>query len=320
MKTRRSMLSGGMAGLLLASGAFAQQSENAAPARIIPIWPAEAPGSAGVTVEARTIPRRPDSGPEDVVHYGVRRPTLGLVHPAKPNGRAILLIPGGGYERVASAASGGDLARFLAARGYLVGTLIYRLPYDGWKAGPGAPLQDAQRALRLLKQEAGPSRKVGVFGFSAGGHVAGMLATSFAEDSYAPLDAVDRISARPDFAGLFFAVTTMTDPNAHGPSRRNLLGKAPTPDMIARWSVEQRVNSAMPPCFVTHAADDRTVKVDNCLMLFAALRAQQVPAALHVFDIGGHGFGRPGDATGPGHFWPDLFDDWIQRQKLDQIS
>lgn len=317
MVTRRTMLAGGMGGALLPSLARAQEEEAA---RIVPIWPGKTPGSEGVTVQPRTVPRSATSGPEDVAHYGVTRPTLGIVRPARPNGHALLLIPGGSYERIASAPNGGDLARFLARRGFLVGTLIYRLPYDGWAAGPAAPLQDAQRAFRLLAHEAGPGAKTGVIGFSAGGHLAGTLASRFGETSYDVTGAIDRTTARPAFAGMFFPVVTMTAPYAHAPSRRNLIGRDADAARIARWSLEQNVPADMPPTFVTVAADDRVVPVQNSLMMFSALQAAKIPSALHVFDVGGHGFGRPGDPSGPGRFWPDLFEDWLQRQKLDKIS
>ena len=226
------------------------------------------------------------------------------------------MAPGGGYERIATSPDGGGLAHFLAGQGFTVGALLYRLPYDGWAAGPDAPFQDAQRAFRLLAREAGDGTRVGVVGFSAGGHVAGSLASRFAERSYEAVDADDARSARPAFAGLFFPVITMTEPYAHGPSRRNLIAKAPDAERIRRWSLEQNVPADMPPTFVTAAADDRTVPVENSMMMFAALRRQKVPSAIHIFDHGGHGFGKPGDATGPGRFWPALFEDWLKRQKI----
>lgn len=315
MVTRRKMLAGGVGGTLLPALARAQDAQTGT-ARIVPLWPGKAPGSAGVTVQPRTVPRSATSGPEDVAHYGVIRPTLGIVRPERPNGHALLLIPGGSYERIASAPSGGDLARFLAQRGFLVGTLIYRLPYDGWTAGPAAPLQDAQRAFRLLAREAGPAAKTGVIGFSAGGHLAGSLASRFGETSYAAIDPLDRQPARPAFAGMFFPVVTMTAPHAHMPSRRNLIGGNPSAELVARWSLEQNVPADMPPTFLTVAADDRVVPVQNSVSMFMALQAARVPSALHVFDVGGHGFGKPGDPSGPGRFWPGLFEDWLHHQKL----
>jgi len=108
----------------------------------------------------------------------------------------------------------------------------------------------------------------------------------------------------------------MTDPFAHGPSRKNLIGIKPSPDRIRRWSLEQNVPADMPPTFVAAAADDKVVPVENSLMMFSAMRAAKVPGAMHIFDVGGHGFGSLTDSGGPGHFWPKLFLDWFGRQKL----
>jgi acetyl esterase/lipase len=311
MARRRTVLTGAMGGV----AASVCGTARAATAEIVPLWPGDAPGGEGVTVTPRFVPRSASSGPEDIAHYGIRRPTLGIVRPERSNGHALLVIPGGSYQRVASHAGGGPLARFLAARGFTVGTLLYRLPYDGWAAGPDAPLQDAQRALRLLRHRAGSGMRTSVLGFSAGGHLAGRLATRFASPAYAAADAVDAQPLRPDFAGLFYPVVTMTAPNGHAPSRGNLLGAAPDARAIADWSLEQRLVADMPPTFVTAAADDTVVPVENSLMLFDALRDRRVPCALHIFDVGGHAFGNPGDASGPGRFWPDLFQDWLFRQK-----
>lgn len=313
MVDRRSLILGSLAAAA-AAPVLAQIPRR--PHRTIPLWPGRAPGGERVTVTQRAVRRRPDSPPDDVAFYGITRPTLTIVKPERPNGFALLMIPGGGYERIATSPDGGGHAHFLASRGFTVGALLYRLPYDGWAAGPDAPLQDAQRAFRLLAREAGPAARVGVIGFSAGGHLAGSLASRFAERTYAPVDAEDRRPARPAFAGLFFPVVTMTDPHAHGPSRRNLIGANPTPERIRRWSLEQNVPADMPPTFISAAADDRTVPVENSLMMFAALREKKVPGALHIFDVGGHGFGSLTDTSGPGRYWPELFQDWLGRQKL----
>ncbi|WP_165356349.1 alpha/beta hydrolase [Sphingosinicella sp. BN140058] len=309
---RRSLLVGGIAAGLAVPGL----GPTGAPRRshrTIRLWPGRPPGAADVTVTQRAVRRSATSPPDDLAFYGVTEPTLAVLRPERPNGIALLMVPGGGYERVATAPDGGALAHLFADRGFTVGTLLYRLPYDGWAAGPDAPLQDAQRAFRLLARDAGAATRVGVIGFSAGGHVAGSLAGRFADATYDRVDEAESLPARPDFAGLFFPVITMADPYAHAQSRRNLIGKAPDADRIRRWSLEQNVPADMPPTFLAAAADDRTVPVENSMMMFAALRRRKVPSAIHIFDIGGHGFGTPGDATGPGHFWPDLFEDWLGR-------
>jgi acetyl esterase/lipase len=313
---RRTLLIGGL-GAALAAPAFGQAAAPAKrPFRTIPLWPGRAPGGEKVTVTQREVRRTPTSPPDDLAYYGITRPTLTVVRPERTNGMALLMAPGGGYERIATSPDGGSLAHFLAGRGFIVGALLYRLPYNGWEAGPDAPLQDAQRAFRLLAREAGPAAKVGVVGFSAGGHVAGSLASRFSERTYAPVDAEDRRPVRPAFAGLFFPVITMTEPYAHGPSRRNLIGRNPGQERIRRWSLEQNVPADMPPTFLSAAADDPVVPVENTLMMFAALRRLKVPSAMHIFDVGGHGLGSPEAARGPGRFWHELFEDWLRRQKL----
>lgn len=312
MIDRRTLLAGSLAAS--AAAPLPARGRAAEPGfAIVPLWPARPPGGEGVSVRQRSVPRSPASPPTDIATYGVTRPTLTLVRPDKPNGTSILMIPGGSYERVALASDGGAIARHFARLGFTVGALLYRLPYDGWAAGPDAPLQDAQRALRILRRLA-PGR-VGVAGFSAGGHLAASLATRFGERTYAKLGDEDDRLARPDFAGLFYPVVTMTDPFAHRPSRGNLIGKDPPPERIRRWSVEQNVPADAPPTFISAAADDRVVPVDNSLMMFAALRRSKIPSAMHIFDVGGHGFGSLEDRSGPGRYWPLLFLDWLGRQK-----
>jgi acetyl esterase/lipase len=308
---RRALLAGSFA--VAAAAPAVAQTLVRPKIEAVPLWPGRPPGGETVTVQQRAVRRSPKSPPSDIATYGVTRPTLTIVRPQRPNGTAMLLLPGGGYERVAMESDGGAIPRYLADRGFTVGALLYRLPYDGWAAGPDAPLQDAQRAFRLLARDAGPGARLGTIGFSAGGHLAGMLATRFDERTYASIDAADSLPARPSFAGLFFPVVTMTSPYAHEQSRRNLIGNHPTAEQIRRSSVEQNVRKDMPPTFVSAAADDRVVPVENSLMLFSAMRQAGVPGALHIFDVGGHGLGGLAQ-SGPGHFWPELFQDWLSRQ------
>lgn len=309
---RRALLVGSVA----LTAAVQARSQNPEPPKIekVPLWPGRPPGGEHVTVQQRAVRRSPTSPSSDIATYGVTRPTLTIVRPRRPNGTAMLLMPGGGYERVAMESDGGAIPRYFAERGFTVGALLYRLPYDGWAAGPDAPLQDAQRAFRLLARASGAGARVGTIGFSAGGHLAGMLATRFAERTYAPIDATDSLPTRPSFAGLFFPVVTMTNPYAHEQSRRNLIGRQPSAERIRRWSVEQNVSKEMPPTFVSAATDDKVVPVENSLMLFSAMRRVGAAGALHIFDKGGHGLGKLTDTSGAGHFWPELFQDWLSRQ------
>ena len=147
-------------------------------------------------------------------------------------------------------------------------------------------------------------------GFSAGGHVAGTLATGFDAAVYAPLDGADTLSARPDAAALIYPVSTMTRPFAHEGSRQHLLGNAPADETVAAWSLESRVRADMPPVFLMHTEDDEAVPVENALLLYASLRAKGCSVAMHLFETGGHGFGLRGIAGTPLAAWPDLVSAW----------
>lgn len=323
---RRALLALGAGAVIAPAVARAQTAPLVAPAvsapfEVHPLWPGAAPGGEAVTVQEQVVLRNPNGDPNDTAFVHVRDPWIMLRRPARPNGAAILMIPGGGYQRVAVSKAGGAIDARLAEMGYTVFVMDYRLPGDGWAAGPAVALQDAQRAIRIVRSRAAelgfdPNR-VAVAGFSAGGHVAGMLATRFAQDAYAPIDAIDRLSTRPDFAGLMFPVVTLTQPYAHGPSSRALVGAEPTDAARDAWSNERHVPADMPPTFIASAADDRVVPVENSLMLWQALRAQNLPTELHVFEKGGHGLSDPGQSGPPA--WEALFDAFLQRDRTPKV-
>ena len=244
------------------------------------------------------------------------RPALLPLRPARANGTAVIIAPGGGYRRIESAREGLAVGRWLTGLGVTAFVLVYRLPGEGWAAGPDAPLQDAQRAVRLVRGGArawglDPAR-IGVLGFSAGGHLMGMLSTRADAALYPPTDSRDGLPARPDFAGLVYPVITLRAPFDRTASRRALVGDAPTPEQSAAYSVERLVSAATPPVFLAGAVDDPIVPVDNALLMFEALRAKGVPAEVHLFERGGHGFnlGVPGS---PPAAWPGLFAAWAGR-------
>lgn len=258
-----------------------------------PLWPAGAPGAENVTVKEDWILRKPSAGdPNDTAATHVTNPILMVRRPSKPNGAAILMIPGGGYERVAVSRSGSDIDKELANQGVTVFVMTYRLPGDNWGAGPEAPLQDAQRAMRLIRYRAADfgidTRRVGVIGFSSGGHLAGWVTTAFERKTYAPIDAADTLSARPDVAGLFFPVITTRAPYAHGGSAKNLLGDNRSEERLKNTSINELLSANVPPTLVAHAANDPVVPVNNSLMLYQGLREQKIPSELHVFEVGGH--------------------------------
>jgi hypothetical protein len=213
MFNRRGTLASLTGGLLtsLLAGAPAADPKPAQPAKapmdpteVLPLWPGDAPGSAGVTAVETLIDRTVAGGLRDRATTHTRKPTLTVFRPGKANGAAVVLMPGGGYERVVSDKEGFETARWLADRGYTCFVLLYRLPGDGWGAGPDAPLQDAQRAVRLARSKAAAMKfdpaRVSIMGFSAGGHLAASLTTRFDAKVYDRVDAADDLSARPDLS------------------------------------------------------------------------------------------------------------------------
>jgi acetyl esterase/lipase len=317
-------LTGGLLTSLLAGAAQARLDQPSQPAKapldpteVLPLWPGDPPGSAGVTAVETVLDRTVPGGLRDRATTHTRKPTLTVFRPAQANGAAVVLMPGGGYERVVSDKEGFETARWLADRGYTCFVLLYRLPGDHWGAGPDAPLQDAQRAVRLVRSKAATMRfdpaRVSIMGFSAGGHLAASLTTRFDAKVYDRIDAADDLSARPDLSCLMYSVVTMADGPAHGGSRKQLLGPSPTPEQIALYSPEQNVTDKVPPVFLVHAADDKTVPVANSLMMFTALKAKAVPTEMHIFEEGGHGFGLRGIVGKPVAAWPELFETFAKR-------
>lgn len=225
----------------------------------------------------------------------------------------MLVAAGGGYARIQAGHESGPVCRWLQSMGVTAFELFYRLPHDAWPAV--APFQDAQRAMRIIRARAGQSRldlqRIGALGFSAGAHLVGMTAVRPAARLYAPVDAVDLLPARPDFLGLIYPVLTMLPPFDHTRSRRELLGEHPSVAAGAAWSVERQVDRNSPPTFLAQAVDDPISPVDNSLMMFQALRAAEVPAEMHIFQSGRHGWGmgKPGSSVAA---WPALFAKWAE--------
>ncbi len=278
------------------------------------LWPGDPPGVA-------SPPPRPDSemrgdpGRREIQLRGVATPMLYVFRPARPSGVALLAAPGGGYEFLAASNEGLHVAETLRALGYTVFVLIYRLPAEGWADRADVPLQGAQRAIRLIRAGAvdygiDPGR-VGIVGFSAGGHVAASLAVGAGERVYAPVDDADRLPVRPDFAGLLYAVTTLRAPETHQGSRDHLLGPDPSSALVDRRSPVLHVDARTPPSFLLHALDDTIVPPACSLDWLAACRAAGVPVEAHLIERGGHGFGTGLPPANPGSLWPALFDRWI---------
>ncbi|GAA0670285.1 alpha/beta hydrolase [Sphingomonas insulae] len=301
--------------MAFAGPAFAQTDAGD---EVVPLWPGAIPGARGTRIVRKVNDRAKTAATHDRSITGIDAPALVVKRPARPNGSAALLLPGGGYGFLSYDNEGIEQARWLNALGVTCFILLYRLPAEGWTDRHLVPLQDAQRAMRVIR--AGAARfgvepqRIAVLGFSAGGHLAGSLATRHAEATYTPVDAADRLSARPDVAGLIYPVIAMDPATTHKGSHDNLLGPSPDPALMAAASVERRVTADTPPVFLTHAGDDATVPVANSLTMYAALLAAKRPAELHVFDEGGHGFGVRLAKGVPASAWPTLFTAYAKRK------
>jgi acetyl esterase/lipase len=273
------------------------------------LWPAAPPN--GTFVPA-TLP--PDWPPPFVAN--VASPELRIFPSLRPTGQAVLVIPGGGYQFVSVENEGAEFAARLNERGYTVFVLVYRLPSEGWQRGEDVPLQDAQRAMRVIRANAArwkiDARTLAVVGFSAGGHLAATLSTDFADPVYAPVDNADATSARPFAAALIYPVVTMAVPGTHLVSRELLLGSNPLPSQVARRSAELHVGAETPPLLLVHAIDDRAVPVSNTVNLLTAMRAADRPVEAHLFQEGGHAFAS-GYPNSPTASWIAVFDAWLAR-------
>lgn len=290
------------------------------PTETIDLWPRAAPG-ASTRLPAETVKERSkDPAYNDRYVFGISRPRMAVFRPARPNGAAVLITPGGGYNWVVIDKEGYEMARLLAARGVTAFVLFYRLPHEGWAGGPDTPLADAQRAVRLIRHRASRYRidpkRVCAMGFSAGGHLCADLLTRFDVKVYRPVDVADRLSARPDLAAPIYPVVSMTLPIAHAGSRKNLVGENASPDREQAHSPYLNVPAEAPPTFLLHAEDDTSVVVENTLLLRAALLAKKVPVETHLFADGGHGFGLRLAKGKTVEGWQELFFAWGRKKGL----
>ncbi len=280
-------------------------------AAVIRLWPGMPPGGGGPAGSAHV-------GNGGAIS-GIAMPTLTVFRPRQASGAAMLVAAGGGYRRIAMAREAYPAAAWLNARGITAFVLCYRLPPEGWTNGPLAPLQDAQRALRIIRAQAPRYRldpdRIGVLGFSAGGHLMGLTASRSAFRSYAVVDAQDGLSARPDNAALVYPVVTLEAPYDRTSTRYALVGPHPTPEASAAWSVQTHVRQDCPPVFLMQAEDDPISDPANTLIMEAACRAAGVAVDLHRVPTGGHGFGmgRPGSLTAA---WPSWYETWLRARHV----
>lgn len=263
----------------------------------------------------RALQGKGPEGPEKVNAKGavteVSRSRLVVYRPAQPNGSAVLVIAGGGYAHIERGTESTPACLWLQAQGVTAFELVYRLPGEHWPAE--APLQDGQRAIRVIRAAAGTfgldTGRIGILGFSAGGHLAGMTAATPTVARYAAVDNADSLSSRPDFAGLIYPVLTFMPPFDHTHARREIVGEHPSAQQSAAYSVDHLVTAQMPPVFLAQAQDDPISPVDNSVLMFNTLRQVGVPTEMHIFPEGKHGWGlgQPGTRV---HAWPGLFSDW----------
>jgi acetyl esterase/lipase len=288
---------------LLAAPAFATQQDP----EEIDLWPSP------------PVAKDREDGAERTNRHGaishISRPRLNVYRPRAPNGTAVVVIAGGGCARVEAGTESTPACRWLQSIGITAFELVYRLPRDGF--GVFAPFEDGQRAMRLVRSKASSygmnPKKIGIMGFSAGAHLAGMTAMRPDALQPPPVDAADSLSARPDFAVLFYPVLTMMPPYDHTRSRLEIVGRNPDEAQSAAYSVERLANAHSPPTFLAQAEDDPVSPIENSLMMSKALRSVGVDTELHVFRTGGHGWGlgKPGAEVA---VWPALFADWARKR------
>ena len=290
------------------------------PAEAIALWPAGAPGLPLSVPREIVTERSADRLVSDRAVSGISVPRVVVFRPDRPNGAAVLICPGGGYRHVVVDKEGYEMGRWLSARGFTVFVLFYRLPGDGWAAGPDVSLSDAQRALRLIRHRSGEfvidPERVAVMGFSAGGHLCADLATRFAHHAYQEQDEADQLSAKPFCAAPIYPVISMVEGVAHPGSKNLLLGENPSQVLIAAHSPDRNVPDDAPPFFILHAEDDDVVPVDNSLQLRQSLKARRVPVESHFFEHGGHGFGLRKSIGKPVGIWPELWLSWAKTKGL----
>ncbi|MCX7290934.1 alpha/beta hydrolase [Janthinobacterium sp.] len=290
--------------LMLLCLVFVHLHGGAAPPGAIVLWPGAPPGGAAPG------PQR-DSAKGSITQ--VDQPYLIVHRPAQPNGTAVVLVSGGGYAHIEAGKESGPAASWLQAQGITAFELVYRLPQEG--GGVAAPFQDGQRAMRVVRARAKEWRidpaRIGMLGFSAGAHLAGMTAVEPDAARYAPADALDAVSARPDFAVLLYPVLTMQPPYDTTHAKKQLLGSHPTQAARDAMSVELHVDARTPPMFIAQALDDPISPPENSRLMAAALGRAGVPVELHLFQQGGHGWGLGKRGSEPAA-WPQLLLAWLQ--------
>ncbi len=271
------------------------------------------------------VPNYKNTGEKEKVELGettkvslVQSPNITVYLPAKraASGQAVIICPGGGYSYLSYNWEGSDVAKMLNGKGIAAIVLKYRLPNATSNVPPHlSPLLDAKRAIKIVRANAArwaiKKDQIGIMGFSAGGHLASTLATQFDGGISTSPDSIEQESSRPDFAVLVYPVISMHKTIMHSGSKKNLIGENADTSLAIKYSAELNVTKETPPSFLVHATDDKSVPVENSLVFYQALKNNGVPAALHVFPKGGHGFGL-GVGKGSVEKWTELCVEWMR--------
>ncbi|HYQ56595.1 MAG TPA: alpha/beta hydrolase [Draconibacterium sp.] len=277
--------------------------------KVVKVWPNGAPNDNGIT--------EPEEKYDGVRVRNVTEAEMYVFSPdaEKNTGAAVLICPGGGYRIEAMDHEGYDIARFLQTKGITGIVLKYRLPNGHHEV----PSSDARQAIRIVRANAEAWRinpnKIGIAGSSAGGHLASTAGTVFDYGNKESMDKIEQQSCRPDFMLLLYPVITMDEAFTHLGSRENLIGKGHDQELVRKYSNERNVSAETPPTFLVLADDDTGVVPQNSIAFYSQLKKYNVPAEMHIFAQGGHGFGIR--KTGlPSAQWPELFYTWLKAQKI----
>lgn len=286
------------ASVSLHSGRAVAEPVNTYEGVTTPLWAGTPPHAVGKT-------------PKDIPEL-----TLHLPDPQKKNRTAVIVCPGGGYGGTAISYEGHDVAKWFNNLGVTVYVLRYRHA-PNYKHP--VPLMDAQHALRIARSRANElgydKDKIGILGFSAGGHLTSTTGTHYDSGNPQAADPIERESCKPNFMVLVYPVITMQDDFTHKGSRRNLLGNEPDPKLVELLSSERQVTPETPPAFIFHTTEDKAVPVENAVRFYLALRQNQVPVEMHIYEKGRHGLGLAQE-TQDTYTWPTLLKNWLTVHKL----
>ena len=299
-----------ISGILLVLGLSAASLQSMAQTEIINLWPeGKVPNFKTSSVEEKSV-----TDANGILRIsGVTVPTITayIAPKEKATGAAVMICPGGGYGILAASHEGSDFAKWFNERGISAFVLKYRLPNEkAMTHQHEVPLMDAMQAMKLIRQHAGKwnidLNKIGVMGFSAGGHLAATLSTHYNMGEKASEE------AKPNFSMLIYPVISLSPELAHGGSRDNLLGPEKSEELIKYYSNEMQVSAKTPPAFLVHAMDDGAVPVENSIEYYLALKKLKIPAEMHLYPVGGHGYGFRTEGKGSLANWPAAMEGWLK--------